>query len=72
MEPIFLLILSIVSIVLGYFIYGWYDHRKRRLDHYHKVESELVKQSIYLKALSETLANDRLIEIKKDLQNNKK
>jgi hypothetical protein len=51
---------SIVGLVSGYFISGWYSHRAFRDNHYKFMRDEAKKQSLYLKILTEKLAPEEL------------
>ncbi len=57
--------LGYLGLLIGYYIHGWYIHRKLRDKHYEFVDKQLKWQSIYLKALAETLAPEKLDELRK-------
>ena len=67
-----ILIASIINIFLGYVIYGWWMHRALRDRYFKFMQTEMQKQTIYLKLLTETLAGEKLTEFrsKKNDDNN--
>jgi hypothetical protein len=64
-------IVGYLTLLIGYYVHGWYIHRKLRDKHYGFVDKHLKWQSIYLKALAETLAPEKLEELRKE-ENEKK
>jgi hypothetical protein len=54
----------IIGIGLSYFIFGWYIHRSFRDKHFKFMQKEMEKQTVYLKVLAETLAADKLKEVR--------
>jgi hypothetical protein len=58
------IIVGYIFLLIGYYIHGWYIHRKLRDKHYGFVDKQLKWQSIYLKALAETLAAEKLEELR--------
>ena len=65
------ILVGYLTLLIGYYIQGWYIHRKLRDKHYGFVDKHLKWQSIYLKALAETLAFEKLQELRKE-ENEKK
>jgi hypothetical protein len=68
---IWFIIFGYLTLLVGYYVHGWYIHRKLRDKHYGFVDKHLKWQSIYLKALAETLAPEKLEELRKE-ENEKK
>lgn len=57
-------IVGYLTLLVGYYIHGWYIHRKLRDKHYGFVDKNLKWQTIYLKALAETLAPEKLEKLR--------
>ena len=59
---LFTVIAGIINIFIGYGIYGWWMHRAFRDKHFKFMQSEMHKQTVYLKLLTETMAGEKLAE----------
>jgi hypothetical protein len=64
---IILVVAVIVNSLVGYFIYGWWSHRTFRDNHLKVMQAEALKQTMYLKVLAETLAKDKLAELREQI-----
>ena len=58
------IIVGYLTLLVGYYIHGWYIHRTLRDKHYGLVDKNLKWQTIYLKALAETLAPEKLEKLR--------